>query len=91
MNGKTRRTSVQRDAGFGSEVLENLGQQAARIAGGRKLSGLLQLAQFGIDAEAPKARGQRQQVVLTNRSELEVARKEVGDACGADAATKDED
>ncbi len=47
--------------------------------------------QFGIDAEAPKASGQRQQVVLINRDELEAARKEVGDACGTDAATKDED
>jgi hypothetical protein len=47
--------------------------------------------QFGIDAETPKASGQRQQVVLINRDELEAARKEVGDACGADAGTKIED
>jgi hypothetical protein len=48
---------------------------------------------FGIDTEAPKAKGERQQVVLVNRDELEAARKEVGDTCGADptAAAKDEE
>jgi predicted DNA-binding transcriptional regulator YafY len=40
--------------------------------------------QFGMDAEAPKAKGQRQQVVLVNRDELEVARREAGDTSGAD-------
>jgi hypothetical protein len=44
---------------------------------------------YGMDAEAPKAKGARQQVVLINRDELEAARREVGDACGGDAATKD--
>jgi hypothetical protein len=46
MDGKTRRTSVQRNAGFGGDALENLGQEAARVADGRMLSGLLQLAQY---------------------------------------------
>jgi hypothetical protein len=45
MDGKTRRASVQRDAGFGGDVLEDLGQEAARVSDGRKLSGLFQLAQ----------------------------------------------
>ena len=45
MDGKTRRTSVQRDAGFGGDVLEKLGQEAARVSDGRKLQGLFQLAQ----------------------------------------------
>jgi hypothetical protein len=39
--------------------------------------------QFGLDAEAPKAKGQRQQVVLVNREELEAVRKEVGDSGAA--------
>lgn len=49
--------------------------------------------QFGLDAESPKAKGERQQIVLVNRSELEAARKEVGDACGKDESktTKYED
>jgi WYL domain len=49
--------------------------------------------QFGLDAEAPKAKGQRQQIVLVNREELEAARREVGDACGMDstAAVKDDE
>jgi hypothetical protein len=48
--------------------------------------------QFGIDSEAPKARGQRQQIVLVNYDELEAARKEVGDACGVDpCAARDDD
>ena len=45
MDGKTRRISVQHDAGFGGEVLENLGQEAARVSDGRELSGLFQLPQ----------------------------------------------
>jgi len=47
--------------------------------------------QFGIDAEAPKAKGERQQIVLANRDELEAARKEIGDSCGLDAVAKDDD
>lgn len=48
--------------------------------------------QFGIDSEAPKAKGQRQQIVLVNHDELEAARKEVGDACGVDpCAARDDD
>lgn len=38
--------------------------------------------QFGMDAEAPKSQGVRQQVVLVNYDELAAAREEVGDACG---------
>jgi len=38
--------------------------------------------QFGLDAESPKLKGERQQVVLVNRDELEAARKEVTDSCG---------
>ena len=38
--------------------------------------------QFGIDAESPKLKGNRHQVVLVNRDELEAARKEVMDSCG---------
>jgi hypothetical protein len=45
MGGKTRPTSVQCDAGFAGDVLEDLGQEAARVSDGRKLSGLFQLAQ----------------------------------------------
>ena len=37
--------------------------------------------QFGVDAEAPRAKGVRQQVILANRVELDAARKEVGSAC----------
>lgn len=47
--------------------------------------------QFGLDAEAPKAKGQRQQIILVNRDELEAARKELGDSCGGDAASMDDD
>jgi hypothetical protein len=47
--------------------------------------------QFGLDAEAPRAKGERQQIVLVNRDELEAARREVGDACGLDATAKDAD
>jgi hypothetical protein len=43
--------------------------------------------QFGLDAESPSAKGERQQVILVNRDELEAARREVGDACGGDATT----
>jgi hypothetical protein len=38
--------------------------------------------QFGLDAESPKAKGERQQIVLLNRDELEAARREVGTTCG---------
>ena len=55
MDGKTRRTSVQHDAGLGGDVLENLGQQAARISDGRKLSGLFQLAQGPVHGHGPEA------------------------------------
>jgi hypothetical protein len=47
--------------------------------------------QFGLDAEAPKAKAERQQMVLTNRDELEAARKEVGDACGPHAGATNDD
>jgi hypothetical protein len=49
--------------------------------------------QFGLDAESPHVKAERQQIVLVNRVELEAARKEVGDACGADSpiGAKDED
>lgn len=49
--------------------------------------------QFGLDAESPHVKAERQQIVLINRDELEAARKEVGDACGADLSVgvKDED
>lgn len=43
--------------------------------------------QFGLDADSPQAKGERQQIVLVNRDELEAARKEVGDACGTDQPT----
>lgn len=43
--------------------------------------------QFGLDADAPKAKRERQQIVLVNRDELEAARKEVGDACGVKPST----
>jgi hypothetical protein len=39
MDGKTRRTSVQSDAGFGGDVLEDLSQEAARVSDGRMLLG----------------------------------------------------
>src|SRR5262245_28138359 len=55
MDGKTRRTSVQSDAGFGADVLENLGQEAARVSDGRKLSGLFQLAQGPVHGPGPEA------------------------------------
>ena len=42
---KDRRTSLQSDAGFGGDVLEKLGQEAAPVPDGRKLSALCQLAQ----------------------------------------------
>jgi hypothetical protein len=45
---------------------------------------------FGMDAGAPKAKGERQQIVLVNRDELEAARNEVDDACRGDATMKDE-
>jgi hypothetical protein len=41
--------------------------------------------QFGIDSEAPQVNAMRHQIVLINRDELEVARREIGDNCGADA------
>jgi hypothetical protein len=49
--------------------------------------------QFGIDSEAPPTGGQRHQIVLVNRDELEAARMEVGGVCGTDVATaaKEED
>ena len=47
--------------------------------------------QFGIDSEAPPAGGQRHQIVLVNRAELEAARREIGDNCGVDQPKKDED
>jgi len=49
--------------------------------------------QFGLDAESPHVKAERQQIVLINRDELEAARKEVGDACGADSpvGAKDDD
>jgi hypothetical protein len=49
--------------------------------------------QFGLDAESPQVKAERQQIVLVNRDELEAARREVGGACGADAVAtaKDED
>jgi hypothetical protein len=47
--------------------------------------------QFGIDSDAPKASGQRQQIVLVNHDELEAARQEVGDACGVDACATGDD
>jgi hypothetical protein len=40
MDGKSRQTSVQRDAGFGGDLLEDLSQVAARVADGGNLSGL---------------------------------------------------
>jgi hypothetical protein len=40
--------------------------------------------QFGLDADSPQGEGERQQIVLVNRDELEAARKEVEDACGPD-------
>ncbi|MCE9562598.1 MAG: WYL domain-containing protein [Planctomycetes bacterium] len=48
--------------------------------------------QFGIDSEATPAGGQRHQIVLVNRDELEAARREIGDNCGVDQAkaAKDE-
>jgi hypothetical protein len=42
--------------------------------------------QFGLDAESPKAKGERQQIVLVNRDELEAARRAVGDSCGLNGA-----
>lgn len=42
--------------------------------------------QFGLDAESPLAKGERQQIVLANRDELEAARKEVGEACGVQSS-----
>jgi hypothetical protein len=49
--------------------------------------------QFGMDAEAPRSQGVRQQIVLVNHDELVAARKAVGDDCGLDptAASKDDD
>ncbi len=49
--------------------------------------------QFGMDAEAPKSQGVRQQIVLVNHDELVTARKEVGDARGRDpaAASREDD
>ena len=47
--------------------------------------------QFGIDAEAPKSHGVRQQIILVNHDELVAARKEAGDACGLDAAAATSD
>lgn len=41
--------------------------------------------QFGLDAEAPQGKGERQQVVLLNRAELETARQEVGESCASQA------
>lgn len=38
--------------------------------------------QFGLDADAPKGKGERQQIVLANRDELEAARRDVEVACG---------
>ena len=55
MDGKTRRTSVQPDAGLGGDVLEDLGQEAARVADGRKLSGLFQLTQGPVHGSGPEA------------------------------------
>lgn len=46
--------------------------------------------QFGIDSEAPSAGGQRHQIVLVNRAELEAARREIGDNCGVDQPKKEE-
>jgi hypothetical protein len=46
---------------------------------------------YGMDAEAPRAKGERQQLLLVNRDELEAARKEVGDACNEQGAIKNED
>jgi hypothetical protein len=48
--------------------------------------------QFGMDADAPKSQGVRQQIILVNHSELVAARKEV-EGCGVEAATapKNED
>ncbi len=43
--------------------------------------------QFGIDSEASQVNGQRHQIVLVNRDELEAARKEVGGVCGTNVAT----
>jgi hypothetical protein len=40
--------------------------------------------QFGLDADAPKSKGERLQIVLVNRDEVEAARREVGEACGVD-------
>jgi hypothetical protein len=47
--------------------------------------------QFGMDADAPKSQAESQQVVLVNHDELEATRKEVGDACGADARAAGDD
>jgi hypothetical protein len=42
--------------------------------------------QFGLDADSPQAKAERQQIVLVNREELEAARMEVGDSCGLSSA-----
>lgn len=47
--------------------------------------------QFGIDSEAPKAKAQRQQIVLMNHDELQAARREVGDDCGVDPCAANDD
>jgi hypothetical protein len=42
---------------------------------------------FGLDSEAPQAKGQRQQIVLVNRVELDAARAEIAENCGLDTGT----
>lgn len=44
--------------------------------------------QFGLDADAPQAKAERQQIVLLNREELEAVRQEVGEACKAQGGPK---
>ncbi|MBL8798026.1 MAG: WYL domain-containing protein [Planctomycetia bacterium] len=46
--------------------------------------------QFGLDAEAPAGKGERQQIVLINREELEAARKAVRDACATGDGLREE-
>jgi hypothetical protein len=41
---------------------------------------------FGLDSGAPTADGQRHQIVLANRAELDAVRREIGENCGLDVA-----
>lgn len=78
-----RRKAVELDYGMTNGVVEI----TTRVC----LSYYLE-RQFGLDAESPKMKAERQQIILVNRDELEAARKEVGDICGVgDAAAREED